>query len=128
VFYRKGSPLSPVKGQGFVTPPRKCWESHEDSDGDLEIDVEEVEPETQVPYEATKAKNLMMQCEKHAAIMKSGDADDKWESQIMRYDKGNIVNIVMTVEGNVVGDCIWIFLSVAELDGLKIKINYSTVL
>jgi hypothetical protein len=32
---------------------------NEDSDGDLEIDVEEIELETQVPYEATKAKSLI---------------------------------------------------------------------
>jgi len=79
---RKGSPLSPVKRP--LTPVKKCWESDVEEETELDVDVVGVEAELPIPYDPTKARNLMTQCEKHSMIMKPIDSDENWESQIVR--------------------------------------------
>jgi len=90
-FYRRGRPFSPDSPKKklciSIKKKKKCWESDNESPSEDEndVDVTELEPEIPIPYDPTKARNLMTRCEKHSKIMKPVDASEKWESQIIRF-------------------------------------------
>lgn len=61
-------------------PPQRCVEERDD------IDVERISPPPAPIYEAEKAKSLMEECERHAALARVGDGNEDWEESVSKYD------------------------------------------
>lgn len=78
-----GPPPVPQAPKRCSTPSKKYWEVHDETEEDVDV-VGSPTPGEVIPYDGTKAKNLMLQCDKHSKIIKATDEDDDWEEQIVR--------------------------------------------
>jgi hypothetical protein len=70
-----------------ATPTKKYWQVHEETEDEIDVVAvgKEKDPRENIPYDNPKAKNLMLQCDKHSKIIKAGGDDSDWEDQIVRY-------------------------------------------
>ena len=54
------------------------------SDEDLEVDVLGVGPQTPLPYDINKARNVMHECERHVNLVRIEEGADDWEDKVTR--------------------------------------------
>ena len=50
----------------------------------VNIDVQQVSPPPALPYDLSKARNLMNECERHANLVRTEDVGQDWEDHITR--------------------------------------------
>lgn len=78
------SPLLTPPVKRSATPTKRYWDAHEETDDEIDIETVDPDPGESIPYDPSKARNLMQQCEKHSKIIKGGEDDDNWENQIVK--------------------------------------------
>lgn len=54
------------------------------SDEDIEVDVLGVGPQTPLPYDINKARNVMHECERHVNLVRIEEGADDWEDKVTR--------------------------------------------
>jgi len=96
-------------GRTCVTPPshiicspnrfrRSSTSDLDESDVEVDVETHPVDPVTQ--YDATKARNLMYECEKHVNFARPNDVDDDWEQKILRWLKRSTIMLNAFIEQN----------------------------